>query len=98
MEHPLRNQILSGALQPLLNAIESLSERIVEYNERIEAQAQQSYIILHSLSRKSYASDYLNWRNGIRCERRSQTDRLERRPYNFRGARHTIAKRCSVSW
>jgi transposase len=34
---------LQGALEPLLNAIESLSERIVEYNERIENLAQQSY-------------------------------------------------------
>jgi transposase len=34
---------LQAALEPLLNAIESLSERIVEYNERIEALAQQSY-------------------------------------------------------
>jgi transposase len=34
---------LQAALQPLLNAIESLSERIVEYNERIENLAQQSY-------------------------------------------------------
>jgi transposase len=31
------------ALEPLLNAIESLSERIVEYNERIEKLAQASY-------------------------------------------------------
>ena len=34
---------LQAALEPLLNAIESLSERIVEYNERIEQLAQQSY-------------------------------------------------------
>ena len=34
---------LQAALEPLLNAIESLSERIVEYNERIENRAQQSY-------------------------------------------------------
>ena len=34
---------LQTALEPLLNAIESLSERIVEYNERIEQLAQQSY-------------------------------------------------------
>ena len=34
---------LQAALEPLLNAIESLSERIVEYNERIEKLAQQSY-------------------------------------------------------
>jgi len=34
---------LQAALEPLLNAIESLSERIVEYNERIENLAQQSY-------------------------------------------------------
>src|SRR5882724_1862094 len=34
---------LQAALQPLLNAIESLSERIVEYNERIENLAQQNY-------------------------------------------------------
>jgi hypothetical protein len=34
---------LQSALEPLLNAIESLSERIVEYNERIEQLAQQSY-------------------------------------------------------
>jgi transposase len=34
---------LQAALEPLLNAIESLSERIVEYNERIESLAQQSY-------------------------------------------------------
>src|SRR6201984_3578735 len=34
---------LPAALEPLLNAIESLSERIVEYNERIEQLAQQSY-------------------------------------------------------
>jgi len=34
---------LQAALEPLLRAIESLSERIVEYNERIENLAQQSY-------------------------------------------------------
>ncbi len=34
---------LQVALESLLNAIESLSERIVEYNERIESLAQQSY-------------------------------------------------------
>lgn len=34
---------LQAALQPLLAALESLSERIVEYNERIEKLAQQSY-------------------------------------------------------
>src|ERR1700721_591742 len=34
---------LQAAMEPLLNAIESLSERIVEYNERIEKLAQQSY-------------------------------------------------------
>src|ERR1700685_2704169 len=34
---------LQRALEPLLNAIESLSERIVEYNERIENLAQESY-------------------------------------------------------
>jgi transposase len=34
---------LQAALEPLLNAIESLSERIVEYNDRIENLAQQSY-------------------------------------------------------
>jgi len=34
---------LQVALEPLLNAIESLSERIAEYNERIERLAQQSY-------------------------------------------------------
>src|SRR6201997_4370343 len=34
---------LQVAVEPLLNAIESLSERIVEYNERIENLAQQSY-------------------------------------------------------
>ena len=34
---------LQAALEPLLNALESLSERIVEYNERIEKLAQQSY-------------------------------------------------------
>jgi hypothetical protein len=34
---------LQAALEPLLNAIESLSERVVEYNERIENLAQQSY-------------------------------------------------------
>ena len=34
---------LQAALEPLLNAIESLSERIVEYNQRIENLAQQSY-------------------------------------------------------
>ena len=34
---------LQTALQPLLVAIESLSERIREYNQRIEALAQQSY-------------------------------------------------------
>src|ERR1700686_1671537 len=34
---------LQAALEPLLNAIESLSERIVEYNERLENLAQQSY-------------------------------------------------------
>jgi len=34
---------LQAALEPLLNAIESLSERIVKYNERIENLAQQSY-------------------------------------------------------
>jgi len=34
---------LQAALEPLLNAIESLSERIVEYNERIENLAKESY-------------------------------------------------------
>src|SRR6266536_5279497 len=34
---------LQAALEPLLNAIESVSERIVEYNDRIENLAQQSY-------------------------------------------------------
>ena len=34
---------LQAALEPLLAAIESLSERIREYNQRIEALAQQSY-------------------------------------------------------
>jgi transposase len=34
---------LQVALEPLLNAIESVSERIVEYNERIEVLAQQNY-------------------------------------------------------
>jgi transposase len=34
---------LQSALEPLLNAIESLSGHIVEYNERIENLAQQSY-------------------------------------------------------
>jgi transposase len=34
---------LQAALEPLLNAIESLSERIVEYNEHIENLAQESY-------------------------------------------------------
>jgi transposase len=34
---------LQAALEPLLMAIESLSERIREYNERIEGLAQQSY-------------------------------------------------------
>jgi len=34
---------LQAALEPLLNAIESLSERIAEYNDRIEALAEQSY-------------------------------------------------------
>ena len=34
---------LQAAMEPLLHAIESLSERIVEYNQRIEALAQQSY-------------------------------------------------------
>ena len=34
---------LQSALEPLLNAIDSLSERIVEYNERIENLAQQDY-------------------------------------------------------
>ena len=34
---------LQAALEPLLNAIESLSERIVEYNERIENLAEKSY-------------------------------------------------------
>jgi transposase len=34
---------LQAALQPLLAALESLSERIAEYNERIEKLAQQSY-------------------------------------------------------
>jgi transposase len=34
---------LQAALEPLLNAIESLSERIAEYNEGIETLAQQSY-------------------------------------------------------
>jgi transposase len=34
---------LQAALEPLLNAIESLSERIVEYNDHIENLAQQSY-------------------------------------------------------
>jgi len=34
---------LQVALQPLLNAIESLSERIAEYNEQIETLAARSY-------------------------------------------------------
>jgi len=34
---------LQRALEPLLSAIEELSERIAEYNDRIEALAQQSY-------------------------------------------------------
>ena len=34
---------LQAALEPLLVALESLSERIAEYNERIEQLAQQSY-------------------------------------------------------
>jgi transposase len=34
---------LQSALEPLLAAIESLSERMTEYNERIEALAQRSY-------------------------------------------------------
>ena len=34
---------LQAALQPLLSAIESVSERITEYNERIEKLAQESY-------------------------------------------------------
>ena len=34
---------LQTALGPLLNAIESLSERIAEYNDRIQALAQESY-------------------------------------------------------
>jgi transposase len=34
---------LQAALQPLLAAIESVSERIAEYNERIEKLAQESY-------------------------------------------------------
>jgi transposase len=34
---------LQRALEPLLSAIESLSERICEYNERIEKLAQESY-------------------------------------------------------
>jgi transposase len=34
---------LQSALEPLLAEIESLSERIAEYNDRIEALAQQSY-------------------------------------------------------
>jgi transposase len=34
---------LQAALQPLLTALESLSEQIAEYNERIEKLAQQSY-------------------------------------------------------
>jgi transposase len=34
---------LQGALEPLLSAIEELSERIAEYNDRIEALAEQSY-------------------------------------------------------
>jgi transposase len=34
---------LQAALGPLLQALESLSERIAEYNQRIEAIAQQSY-------------------------------------------------------
>ncbi|HEX3105967.1 MAG TPA: hypothetical protein VHQ22_16100 [Terriglobales bacterium] len=34
---------LQAALEPLLAAIESVSQRIAEYNERIENLAQQSY-------------------------------------------------------
>ena len=34
---------LQRALEPLLNSIELLSEQIVEYNERVEALAQESY-------------------------------------------------------
>jgi transposase len=34
---------LQAALQPLLAALESVSERIAEYNQRIEKLAQESY-------------------------------------------------------
>ena len=34
---------LQAALEPLLNAIESLSDRIADYNDRIEALAEQNY-------------------------------------------------------
>src|SRR6202142_1201765 len=40
---PAMKKVSTVAAKPLLNAIESLSERIVEYNERIENLAQQSY-------------------------------------------------------
>jgi transposase len=37
------NPELQAALEPLLNAIESLSQRIAEYNEQIETLAERSY-------------------------------------------------------
>jgi len=37
------NPELQAALQPLLSAMQSISEQIAEYNDRIEALAQQSY-------------------------------------------------------
>ncbi|HEV2398099.1 MAG TPA: hypothetical protein VGS27_14225 [Candidatus Sulfotelmatobacter sp.] len=42
---------LQPALEPLLAKIEELSERIVEYNDRIEALAQTSYPQVELLSR-----------------------------------------------
>src|SRR5579872_1185556 len=44
---------LQTALEPLLAAIESVSQRIAEYNERIENLAQQSYPQVALLDRKS---------------------------------------------
>jgi hypothetical protein len=45
---------LQRALEPLLSAIEEVSERICEYNDRIEALAQTSYPQVELLSGEVY--------------------------------------------
>jgi transposase len=47
---------LQVALEPLLNAIESLSERIAEYNEQIETLAERSYPQAALLKQQGWAT------------------------------------------